>query len=82
MCVVFTDCASCTKPISTKFNLVSMEASQYGLTRGACFVASRLEVVAIAGLLWISSCVLGAVDFFRFFLFGFLSSNAHSLMQV
>ena len=30
-----------------------MEAGEYGLTRGACFVARRLEVVAIAGLLWI-----------------------------
>ena len=26
-----------------------MEAGEYGLTRGACFVARRLEVVAVAG---------------------------------
>ena len=41
-----------------------MEAGEYGLTRGTCFVARRLEVVAVAGLLWISWCVLGGVDFF------------------
>ena len=40
-----------------------MEAGEYGLTRGTCSVASRLEVVAVAGLLWIS-CV-----FFPFFFF-------------
>ena len=37
-----------------------MEAGEHGLTRGTCFIARRLEVVAIAGLLWISWCVLGA----------------------
>ena len=66
--VVFTDGESCTRPIST--NPGSMEAGEYGLTRGTCFVARRLEVVAVAGLLSISSCVLGAADFFVFF-FGF-----------
>ena len=45
----------------------SMEAGKYGLTRGMCFVARRLEVVAVAGLLWISWCVLGKPDFFVFF---------------
>ena len=30
-----------------------MEAGEYGLTRGTCFVTRRLEVVAVAGLLWI-----------------------------
>ena len=63
--VVFTDCESCARPIST--NSGSMEASEYGLTRGTCFVASRLEVVAVAGMLWISWCVLGAVGFRVFF---------------
>ena len=56
--VVFTDCASCNRPIST--NPGSMEADEYELTRGTCFVASRLEVVAVAGLLWILWCVLDA----------------------
>ena len=37
-----------------------MEAGEYELTRGACFVARRLEVVALAGVLWISWCALGA----------------------
>ena len=68
--VVFTDCESCTRPIST--NSGSMEAGEYGTTRGACFVARRVEVVTVAGLLWISWWVLGAagfrVYFFRFFL--------------
>ena len=49
-----TDCESCTKPIPT--NPEPMEAGKYGLTRRTCFVARRLEVVAVAGLLWISWC--------------------------
>ena len=68
--VVFNVCESCTRPIST--NPGSMEAEEHGLTHGTCFVARRLEVVAVAGLPWISWCVLGAagfrVFFFRFFL--------------
>ena len=40
-----------------------MEAGEYGLTRGTRFVARRLEVVAVAGLLWVSWCVLGAARF-------------------
>ena len=44
-----------------------MEAGEYGQTRGTRFVARRLEVVYVAGLLWISWCVLGAAGF-RFFL--------------
>ena len=76
--VVFTDCESCTRSIST--NPGSMEAGEYGLTRGACFVARRLEVVAVAGLLWVSWCVFVGSGF-RFF-FVFLSSDAHGLLQV
>ena len=49
-----------------------MELGEYGLTRGTCFVARRLEVVAVAGLLWISWCVLGAGGFRVFFFFFFL----------
>ena len=62
-----------------------MEAGKYGLTRGMCFVQRRLEVVAVAGLLWISWCVLGGVDSFVFFVFVFdlfFSSNAHGLLKV
>ena len=64
--VVFIDRESCTRPIFT--NPVSMEAGEYGLTRGTCFFARRLEVVAVAGLLRLSWCVLGGVDFSSFFL--------------
>ena len=60
--VVFTDYDSYTRPIFT--NPVSMEAGEYGLTRGTFFFARRLEVVAVAGLLRLSWCVLGGVDFF------------------
>ena len=78
--VVFTDCESCTRPIST--NPGSMEAGGYGQTHGTCFVARRLEVVAVAGLLLISWCVLGGADLcvcvFRFV----FSPNAHGLLQV
>ena len=64
----FTDCESYTRPIST--NPGSMEAGEYWLTRGTCLVACRLEVVVVAGLLWMSWCVLGAAGF-RFFYFPF-----------
>ena len=66
-----------------------MEAGKYGLTRGTCFVARRLELVAAAGLLWISWCVLGPADFFVCVCLCvcvcvcvFFSSNAHGLLQV
>ena len=49
-----------------------MEVADYGLTRGTCFVARRLEMVAVAGLLWISWCVLGGPGFFVFCVFFFL----------
>ena len=70
LCVTFvvfnTDCESCTRPIST--NPGSMEAGEYELTRKTCFAACRLEVIAVAGLQWISWCVEGAAGF-RFFFF-------------
>ena len=73
--VVFTDCESCTRPIST--NAGPMEASKYGLTRGTYFFARCLEVVAVAGLLRLSWCVLGGVDFFVFF-FDFFFLRTHT----
>ena len=77
--VVFTDYERCTRPIST--NSGSMEeAGEYGLSRGTCFIARRLEVGAVAGLLWISWCILGATGF-RVFFFVF-SSHTHGLLQV
>ena len=78
--VVFTDRESCTRPIST--NSGSMEAGESGQTRGTCFITCRLEVVAVAGLLWLSWCVFGGADFFVFFFFDFFFSNAHGLLQV
>ena len=63
--VVFTDCERGTKPIST--NLGSTEAGQHGQMRGARFVAVRLEVVAVAGLMWVSWFVLGAAEFLGYF---------------
>ena len=55
-----------------------MEAGEYRVTRGTCLVARRLELVAVAVLLWISWCVLGGAGFFCLF----FSSNAHGLLQV
>ena len=74
--VVFTDYERCTKLIST--NSGSIEAGEYGLTCGTCFVARRLGVVAVAGLLWISWCVVGGADFFVFFLFLFFFLRSHT----
>ena len=61
-------------PISTNPGSTSMEADEYGLTRGKCFVARRLEVIAVAGLLWMSWCVFGAAGC-RFFSFFFLRTH-------
>ena len=75
------DCESFARPISTI--LVSMEAGDYGLTRGTCFLACRLVLDAVAGLLWISWCVSGGTDFSVCIFFSiFFSSNAHGLLQV
>ena len=61
--VVFTDCESCTRPIST--NSVSMEAGEYELTHGTWAFARRLEVVTVARLRW-TWCVFGGEIFFSF----------------
>ena len=70
--MVFTVCESCTRPIST--NPGSMEAGEYGLTSGTCFVARRLEVVAVVGLLWISWCALGVAGFRDSYVYTFSTS--------
>ena len=57
-----------------------MEACEYGPTRGSCFVARRPEVVAVAGLLWISWCVSVAAALFCYSVF--FSSDANGLLQV
>ena len=59
-----------------------MEAGEYGLTRRTCFVARHHEVVAVAGLLWISWSVLAGADFSCFFLSILFSLNANGLLQV
>ena len=60
-----------------------MEAETCGLTRETCSLACRLELDAVAGLLWISWCVLGGADIFSVFFFDlFFSSIAHGLLQV
>ena len=53
---VYTYVCIQTRPVSTNPGCMT-EACEYGLTRGTCFVARRLEVVAVAGLLWIYSVV-------------------------
>ena len=55
-----------------------MEVGQYGLTRVTSFLACRLELDAVAGLLWLSWCVLGeGADFSVFFssIFFFLRTH-------
>ena len=49
-----------------------MEGGEYGLTRGTCFVARLIEVIAVAGLLWISCVFRVRRDFRAFFSFFFL----------
>ena len=63
--MVFTDCESCTRPIST--SAVSMEAGEYGLTRGMFFfrTPSRGDCGRPAAV-DIVVC-LGGADFFLFF---------------
>ena len=55
-----------------------MESGEYGLTRGTCFLASRLELDAVAGLLWISRCVFGGVDFSEVFFLSIFFLRAHT----
>ena len=77
---VFTDRESCTRPISE--NPASMEAGECGLTRGTCFAARRLELVAVAGRLWISLRVCGGAAFFFPNAHGLLQLRSHTLSHV
>ena len=54
-----------------------MEAGEYGLMCGTCLVVRCLEVVAVAGLLWIPWCVSGGADFFVIF-FRFFFVRTHT----
>ena len=50
---------------SNSSDRVAVRASGLGhYEHGTCFVARRLELVAVAGLPWISWCVLGGTGFF------------------
>ena len=71
-----TNCESCTRPIFTTPR--SMGADEYMPEGRTCFIARLFEMVAIARLLWISWCVLGAAGFHGFPFF----SNTHGLLQV
>ena len=73
---VFTYCERCTTPIST--NSGSMEAGECGRTRGTCFVVVCVEVVAVAGLMWVLWCVFGGRDFSCFQLTTFSNSYTQS----
>ena len=44
-----------------------MEASEHGQTPGVRFVAVCLEVVAVAGLMWVSRRIFGGAGFFLVF---------------
>ena len=59
------------------------EECEYGLPSGTCFTARRLEVVAVAGLLWIYFVVYFFSVWWDFvFFFVFFASNVHGLLQV
>ena len=66
-----TDCESCRRPIST--NPGSLEAGEYELTRGLCFVARRLDVDGFGRRAVVDFVVCfgrGGISFFsRFFFF-------------
>ena len=54
-----------------------IQPGKLGLTRGACFAASRLELAAVAVLLWFWWCVLSAA------LFSYFSPpNRHGLYYI
>ena len=55
-----------------------MEAREYGLTRGTCFFARRLEVVAVAGLLRLFVVCSGWGGFFCVFFFVFFFLRTHT----
>ena len=59
-----------------------LKAGDCGQKRGTCFAACRLELVAVAGRLWISWRVIGEAGSPRFFFPFSFSSNAHGLLQV
>ena len=55
-----------------------MEAGEYRLTRGACFLSCRFELDAVADLLWVSWCVLGGAYYSVFFFSDILFLGTHT----
>ena len=57
---------------------------EYGRNRRTCFTARRLEVIAVAGLLWTYFVLClgcgGILPTFHFFVL--FTSNSHRLLQV
>ena len=54
------------------------EECEYGLPSGKCFTARRLEIVAVAGLLWISFVVCFFSVWWDFVFFRFYSLRTHT----
>ena len=67
--VVFADCESCTRPIST--NPASMEAGEYGLTRGTLFHRTPSRGGRGRGVAVDFVVCFGWGGFFRVFFFDF-----------
>ena len=55
-----------------------MEAGEYGLTGGARLVALCVDVVVVAGLMWVSWCVFGGAGFFPLFFRFCFSLRTHT----
>ena len=62
---MFTDCESCTRADFHKPGIYG--SGRVWANAWDVFRRAPLEVVAVAGLLWISWCVLGGAIFFVFF---------------
>ena len=54
------------------------EEREYGLPSGTCFTARRLEVVAVAGLLWIYFVVCFFSVWWDFVIFSFSFLRTHT----
>ena len=75
---VYTYVCIQARPIST--NPRSMEEErEYGLPSGTCFTARRLEVVAVAGLLWIYFVVCFFSVWWDFVIFLFSLLRTHTV---
>ena len=74
---VYTYVCIQARPLSTNSRFMEEEC-EYGLPSGTCFTARRLEVVAVAGLLWIYFVVVSFFSVwwdFVFFSFSLLRTH-------